>query len=183
MNALTLRWDETQPTDDPRPVAACEQSLAAAQAAGITVELDLYPLHSQAFTSGRLRAVDDPRPAATRADPAVRAWAASVAQTFPTVHQFIVMNECNQPLFVNPQWDAAGQNQSAAICGARARRGLRRAQGASARRTSSGASASRRAATTTPNAASNSSTSPVNFLGALGAWFKAFAARPTARRR
>ena len=27
------------------------------------------------------------------------------------------MNECNQPLFVNPQWDTSGQNQSAAICG------------------------------------------------------------------
>ena len=40
-----------------------------------------------------------------------------VATAFPTVHQFVVMNECNQPLFVNPQWDASGQNQSAAICG------------------------------------------------------------------
>ena len=40
-----------------------------------------------------------------------------VARTFPSVREFIVMNECNQPLFVNPQWDTAGQNQSAAICG------------------------------------------------------------------
>jgi hypothetical protein len=44
-------------------------------------------------------------------------WTALVARTFPTVHQFIVMNECNQPLFVNPQWDSSGLNQSAAICG------------------------------------------------------------------
>ena len=27
------------------------------------------------------------------------------------------MNECNQPLFVNPQFDTSGANQSAAICG------------------------------------------------------------------
>ena len=27
------------------------------------------------------------------------------------------MNECNQPLFVNPQWNSAGPNQSAEICG------------------------------------------------------------------
>ena len=41
----------------------------------------------------------------------------AVARAFPTVHQFVVMNECNQPLFVNPQWDTSGNNQSAAICG------------------------------------------------------------------
>ncbi len=27
------------------------------------------------------------------------------------------MNECNQPLFLNPQWTSAGANQSAEICG------------------------------------------------------------------
>ena len=40
-----------------------------------------------------------------------------VASAFPTVHQFVVMNECNQPLFVNPQFDHSGANQSAEICG------------------------------------------------------------------
>ena len=95
--------------------------------------------------------------------------------TFPTVHQFVVMNECNQPLFVNPQWDTSGPEPVGRDLRPRARRGLRRAQGREQRRTSSGASASRRAATTAPNAASNSSTTPVTFLGALGAWFKAFA--------
>ena len=64
------------------------------------------------------------------------------------MHQFIVMNECNQPLFVNPQWDTAGREpvgrRSAA---ARSPPPTTRSR-ASAARTSSGASASRRAATT-----------------------------------
>ena len=54
MNALTIRWDETQPTTiDPDLQATSRSVIAAAQAAGVTVELDLYPLHSQAFTGGK----------------------------------------------------------------------------------------------------------------------------------
>ena len=58
------------------------------------------------------------RPAATRAEiEAFAAWTAQVAPAFPTVHEFVVMNECNQPLFVNPQFNSSGANQSAEICG------------------------------------------------------------------
>src|SRR5215212_333978 len=39
MNAITLRWDETSAT-------------AGAKASGVAVELDIYPLHSQALTNG-----------------------------------------------------------------------------------------------------------------------------------
>src|SRR5215831_14737856 len=54
MNALTIRWDDTQPTSiDPDLQAALTQVISAAQTAGVTVELDLYPLHSQAFTGGK----------------------------------------------------------------------------------------------------------------------------------
>ena len=93
--------------------------IASAQAAGVTVELDLYPLHSQVFTGGA-RCAPSPNPVAcgnTAELQQFAAWVATIAETFPTVHQFVVMNECNQPLFVNPQWNTAGQNQSAAICG------------------------------------------------------------------
>ena len=84
--------------------------IAAAQTAGVTVELDLYPLHSQALTDGkRCTAATDPTACgdSTRIQQFAD-WTAIVAETFPTVHQFIVMNECNQPLFVNPQWNTAG---------------------------------------------------------------------------
>src|SRR5438876_1048502 len=48
---------------------------------------------------------------------AVAGGAAAVARRFDSVNQFVVMNECNQPRFVNPQWDNSGANQSAEICG------------------------------------------------------------------
>src|SRR4051794_17888000 len=51
LNAITLRWDEYAPTaiaDQP----LIEDAIARAQASGVAVELDIYPLHSQAFTNG-----------------------------------------------------------------------------------------------------------------------------------
>ena len=43
MNALTIRWDDTQPaTLDPDLATYLTQVIASAQAAGVTVELDLY---------------------------------------------------------------------------------------------------------------------------------------------
>jgi hypothetical protein len=102
------------------------------------------------------------------------AWAASVAKRFPSVNQFVVMNECNQPLFVNPQWDTAGNNQSAQICG----RALVGAYDSIKAESSSnfvwGVGLSPRG-NDKPDAKNNSSTKPVTFLGALGAWFKSYA--------
>ena len=51
LNAITLRWDELSPTaiaDQP----LIEQAIARAQSSGVAVELDIYPLHSQALTNG-----------------------------------------------------------------------------------------------------------------------------------
>src|SRR5215471_1203617 len=54
MNALTIRWDETQPASiDPDLEGYLTQVIASAQSAGVTVELDLYPLHSQALTGAK----------------------------------------------------------------------------------------------------------------------------------
>jgi hypothetical protein len=178
MNAVTIRWDDTQPTSiDPDLQNYITQVIAAAQSAGVTIELDLYPAHSQAFTGGKKCPVST-SPVSCGNTTKIRqfaAWTAMVAQMFPTVHQFIVMNECNQPLFVNPQWNTAGANQSAMVCG----RALAAAYDALKAESSSnfvwGVGLSPRG-NDSPNAASNSSTSPVNFLAALGSWFRAFAA-------
>jgi NADH:ubiquinone oxidoreductase subunit len=87
------------------------------------------------------------------------------------VSQFVVMNECNQPRFVNPQWDTAGNNQSAEICG----RALMAAYDAIKAVASSsfvwGIGLSPRG-NDKPTAASNSSTKPLSFLDALGKWFR-----------
>jgi hypothetical protein len=179
MNALTIRWDETQPTSiDPDLQNNLTQVIAAAQTAGVTVELDLYPLHSAALTDGKRCAVStDPTACGDSTHiQQFAAWAAMVAQTFPTVHQFIVMNECNQPLFLNPQWNAAGANQSAAVCGRALAAAYDALKGVSSSNFVWGVGLSPRG-NDAPNAPSNSSTSPVKFLAALGAWFKAFAVK------
>ncbi len=179
MNALTIRWDEAQPTSiDPDLQSSLAQVIAAAQIAGVTVELDLYPAHSQALTGAkRCPAPTDP----TACGDSVRIqqfadWTAIVAETFPTVHQFIVMNECNQPLFVNPQWNAGGTNQSATVCGRALAASYDALKAVSSTNFVWGVGLSPRG-NDSPNAPSNSSTSPVKFLGALGAWFRAFAAK------
>jgi hypothetical protein len=175
VNAITLRWDETAPTVVPDE-AVVDEAIARAQTSGITVELDIYPLRSQVFTNGA-RCGPSADPEACGSAARIRqfaAWAALVARTFPTVREFVVMNECNQPLFVNPQWDAAGKNQSAAICG----RALAAAYDALKAESSGihvwGIGLSPRG-NDRPNAVSNSSTKPVTFLRALGDWFRAFA--------
>jgi hypothetical protein len=178
-NALTIRWDETNPTTIPAEQQGYfDEVIASASSAGVTVELDLYPLHSQVFTgAARCYPSSDPEACGDTAKiQQFAAWVAIVARAFPAVHQFIVMNECNQPLFVNPQWDSSGQNQSAAICG----RALAAAYDALHRLNSAnfvwGVGLSPRG-NDSPIASSNSSTSPVKFLGSLGRWFKAFAAK------
>ncbi len=175
VNAITLRWDETAPTAI-ADQAIIAEAIARAEASGVTVELDIYPLHSQAFTNGaRCAPSTDPESCGNTARiKQFAAWAASVARAFPTVHEFVVMNECNQPLFVNPQWNTAGKNQSAAICG----RALAAAYDALKAESSSihvwGIGLSPRG-NDRPAAVSNSSTKPVTFLKALGDWFRAFA--------
>src|SRR5262249_36492529 len=115
---LTLRWDETAPTTIPDQ-AKIGLAMAAARASGIGVVFDLYPLHSMAFTGGTRCTASTDREGCgdTARIQQFGAWTARVARSFPNVREFVVMNECNQPLFVNPQWDSSGANASAQICG------------------------------------------------------------------
>ena len=178
LNALTLRWDDTDPSWIPQgSIAAIDQAIVKAKAAGVTVELDLYPLHSQAFTGGQ-RCAPSSNPQGcgnTAAIQAFATWTAEVAQTFPSVHEFVVMNECNQPLFLNPQWDTSGANVSAEICGRALAAAYDALHGVSSQNFVWGVGLSPRG-NDNPNAASDSSTTPVRFLADLGAWFRAFAA-------
>ena len=176
VNAVTLRWDETA-TDPIRAdeQALIEEAIAKAGTSGVAVELDIYPLHSQAFTLGaRCPAGAGPEACGNTARiEQFAAWAATVARTFPSVREFVVMNECNQPLFLNPQWDASGQNQSAAICGRALAATYDALKGVSGGIRVWGVGLSPRG-NDRPNAISNSSTTPVTFLGALGKWWRAY---------
>ncbi|HZQ63613.1 MAG TPA: hypothetical protein VFA66_00110 [Gaiellaceae bacterium] len=174
IDTLTLLWDESAPGEI-AGAALADEALDAAAAAGVTVELDLYPAHSTAFTHGvRCRVSSDPEACGDSAR--IRqfgAWAAAVAQRFPSVTQFVVMNECNQPRFVNPQWDVSGANQSAGICGRALAAAYDAIKAVSRTATVWGVGLSPRG-NDNPHARSNSSTKPVTFVAALGAWFRAF---------
>jgi hypothetical protein len=176
ISTLTLRWDDGSPTAVPDQ-AAVDRAIASARANGQRIELDLYPLHSMAFTGGAKCAPSaDPQACGSTAEiQAFAAWTAQVAAAFPTVHEFVVMNECNQPLFVNPQFDATGANQSAEICGRALAAAYDALKGVSSQNFVWGVGLSPRG-NDNPTAASNASTSPTVFLRDLGAWFKSFAA-------
>ena len=100
VNAITLRWDETS-SDAVLPAeqAVIEEAIVKAQASGVTVELDLYPLRSQVFTSGG-KCTPSSNPEACGSTARIQqfaAWTATVAQTFPSVREFVVMNEAINP--------------------------------------------------------------------------------------
>jgi hypothetical protein len=158
VNAVTVLWDETQPTailDE----GFITKSLPAAEAAGIKVVLDVYPMHSKAFTDN---------PANVQA---FGAFLTKLAQTFPSVTEYVVMNECNQTRFVNPQFNASGVNQSAALCGRALAAGYDALKAVNPSIFVWGIGLSPRG-NDNAQATSNVSTSPVKFLAALGLWYR-----------
>ncbi|MBV8079195.1 MAG: hypothetical protein JO186_02325 [Actinobacteria bacterium] len=175
VDTLTLQWDEGSPTTIANQ-AAITAAIQAAASEKVSIELDLYPLHSQGLTDGKSCAPStDPEACGDTARiQQFASWAGRVASAFPGVQQFVIMNECNQPLFLNPQWDTSGHNQSAEVCG----RALAAAYTAIKSTNPSdfvwGVGLSPRG-NDNPRAASDSSTSPVRFLQDIGAWFRAFA--------
>jgi hypothetical protein len=110
-NTITVRWDETSPTgfEDLGHGVTLQSFLpsavAAADTAGVTLTFDVYPRHSAAAADAAVNA------------PKFAAWLRKLAQQYPSVTHYVVMNECNQPLFVNPQYDSSGNLTSAANCG------------------------------------------------------------------
>jgi hypothetical protein len=176
-DAITLRWDDGSPATVPNQ-AGVTRALALAASNGVKIELDLFPLHSQVFTgaAGCTSSTDPESCGDTAKIQQFAAWTGQVARMFPTVHEFVVMNECNQPLFVNPQWDQTGQNQSAEICGRALVASYDVLKGVNSENFVWGVGLSPRG-NDNPAAVSNSSTTPVTFLRDLGAWFHAFVAK------
>ena len=166
MNTMSIRWDDTNPTTirpDRKPASTRDpdaQSVGRHDPAR-PVPAPLAGLHRRPAAACPDRPDRLRRP---HRDPGVRRVDGEVAQTFPTVHDFVVMNECNQPLFLNPQWKTTGLNQSAEVCG-------RLSQPPTTHPTRGGQRELRvgsRALTARQRPAdrtSESSTSPVKFLG------------------
>lgn len=158
-NTMTVLWDETSPETIP-DLSFLKKALPLAAADGVKVVFDVYPMRSRALTG-------DPNGAAKFA-----AFVQKLAQTFPQVTEYVVMNECNQPRFLNPQFDASKQNQSAAICGQALAAAYDALKAVNSGIFVWGVGLSPRG-NDNADASSNVSTSPVKFLGYLGAWYRA----------
>ena len=99
------------------------------------------------------------------------AWLGELAQRYPTVRQFVVGNEPNQPAFWRPQFSGAKQ-RSARTFGPFLAAGYDALKAVDPTLTVVGVGLSPRG-NDRPAAKSNVSTSPVRFLASLGAWYRA----------
>jgi hypothetical protein len=156
-NTITLRWDETVKGGlSPSDAENLPPALDAADAAGVTVEFDVYPRHA-----GELADPRGPRRFA--------AFLTTLARTYPDVTQYVVMNECNQDLFVNPQ-SRRGRNLSAARCGAFLAAGYDALKKVSSDNFVWGLGLSPRG--NRPSKRDHPSTDPIDWLGFLGHWYR-----------
>ena len=71
---------------------ALDRAIPIADLSGIRVSLAVYPYPPREIEDG------------TATPTAFAAWLTRVAQRYPTVKQFVVMNEPNQPAFLRPQF-------------------------------------------------------------------------------
>jgi hypothetical protein len=158
-DTITLRWDETSPTG----FAGSEEqflapSLAAADEAGVAVTFDVYPLHSAALA--------DPANVAKFA-----AWVAQLAQTYPDVTEYVVMNECNTSLFANPQY-VGKTNMSAPRCGTFLAAGYDALKSVDPTIFVWGLGLSPRGNPVPKDGSSPRSTNPIDWLTYLGQWYR-----------
>ncbi len=157
-NAMTVLWDETEPAAIHHE-KFIRSAVSAANAAGIEIAFNVYPMRS--------RALNEPGSIQKFA-----AYLGKLAETFPSVVEYTVLNECNQPRFLNPQFDEAKQNRSATVCGEALAAGYDALKATNPAIFVWGIGLSPRG-NDNPDAPSNVSTSPVKFLGHLGRWYRA----------
>jgi hypothetical protein len=158
-SVMTARYVPSDPTTI-KDGAALDRAIPLAQLAGLRVSLAVYPYPPQEVEDG----IATPEAFAT--------WLTLVAERYPGVKQFVVMNEPNQPAFMRPQFGRDGANVSAATAGALLAAGYDALKAVDPAIRVIGLGLSPRG-NDRPTAVSNVSTSPVRFLAALGAWYRA----------
>ncbi len=156
---LTTRYKPSDPLTI-QDKGHLDRTIPAALAAGLRVVLTVYPYPPREVEAGL-------------ASPAAfGAYVASVATAFPEVRQFVIGNEPNQPAFWRPQFAPDGSNASAAAFGPYLAAAYDALKAVDVGITVVGVGLSPRG-NDRPGAKSNISTSPVRFLRALGAWYRA----------
>jgi hypothetical protein len=155
---ITVRWLPSDPVGlGERPLL--DLTVAAARAAGLEVVFAAYPYPPREIADGRAR------------PDAFGAWLAELARQYPDVREFVVGNEPNQPAFWRPQFSGAAP-ASAASFGPFLAAGYDALKAVDPTLSVVGVGLSPRG-NDRPFARSNVSTSPVRFLVALGAWYRA----------
>ena len=137
-----------------------DETIPAARSAGLKVVLAVYPYPTRELEAGL-------------GSPSLfGSYAGALAEIYPQVKQFTIGNEPNQPAFWRPQFGAGGQNVSAAAFGQYLATAYDALKAVDPAITVVGVGLSPRG-NDRPDAKSNISTSPVRFLRALGAWYRA----------
>ncbi len=158
-SVMTTRWLPSDPLAI-QDQDALDTAIPAAEKEGLKVVLVVYPYPPREVEDGTSQPAD------------FAAWLTTVAERYPTVTQFVVMNEPNQPAFLRPQFASDRTNASAAVAGAFLAAGYDALKAVDPTITVVGLGLSPRG-NDRPTAQSNVSTSPVRFLAALGAWYRA----------
>jgi len=158
-SVMTTRFVPSEPTTV-QDGAMLDLAVPIAQLAGLRVSLAVYPYPPREVEEG------------LATPEGFGAWLTLVAQRYPSVKQFVVMNEPNQPAFLRPQFGPDGANRSAATAGAFLAAGYDALKAVDPAIRVIGLGLSPRG-NDRPRATSNVSTSPVRFLAALGAWYRA----------
>ncbi|MBA3380687.1 MAG: hypothetical protein H0T97_02300 [Actinobacteria bacterium] len=137
-----------------------DRAIPNALDAGLRVVLAVYPYPPREIEAGL-------------ATPSLFAsYVSAVAQAYPEVRQFVIGNEPNQPAFWRPQFTRAGANTSGPAFGRYLAAAYDALKGIDPALEVVGVGLSPRG-NDKPKAKSNISTSPVRFLRALGAWYRA----------
>ena len=161
-NVMTVRWKPSDPLNIPDR-AALDVAVPNAVAAGIEVVFAVYPYPPSELEVGGVSHL------------AFAAWLDQLARAYPQVTTYIVGNEPNLNTFWRPQGSGAGRILSAAQFGRFLAAGYDALKTVSPEITVLGVGSSPRG-DRAPGTAGKSS--PVHFLAALGAWYRA-SLRPT----
>lgn len=155
---IGVRFVPSQP-DIVQDKAALDRAIASAMDAGLRVVLAVYPFPARELEAG----LGSPG--------AFAGYVGVLASIYPQVKQFVIGNEPNQTLFWRPQFDASGQNASAAAFGPYLAAAYDTLKAVDPAIRVVGIGLSPRG-NDRPDARNNISTSPVRFLRALGAWYR-----------
>src|SRR5215218_558896 len=153
-NRLSVPFDASAPTEIQKQVLL-DTYVPLATLRGVRVVFSVAPSKARAMT-------ENPNAVQQYA-----AYVALLARTYPTVKDFIVGNEPNQPRFWQPQFGANGQNVSAAAYYSMLAAAYDALKAVDPANRLIGLGLSPRGGDK-PNAANNVSTSPVRFLDGLG---------------